>query len=229
MTVLEKIVQQNALNKTGKVDYNREGVKDGKGFLPCSEKFVDNFILRVLVADYLTENKKYVEVGAMNRTIRSLLDRSGLEKYKVKAIVFARLKESVSIKMLENMPYRNEEKEILDTVYYYQEYKIACADLEYQKVLDFIRKQEYNDCGLFLKDVDVTLDYAGSFNREEVVQSMVQMHGFGSQGTATSADRTILDNCDNFGENCLTYMETVDGITARCKIYNKMVQMLEWM
>lgn len=124
-----------------KVDYNREGVKDGKGFLPCSEKFVDNFILRVLVADYLTENKKYVEVGAMNRTIRSLLDRSGLEKYKVKAIVFARLKESLSIKMLEKMPYRNEEKEILDTVYYYQEYKIACADLEYQKVLDFIRKQ----------------------------------------------------------------------------------------
>lgn len=73
------------------------------------------------------------------------------------------------------------------------------------------------------------MDYAGSFNREEVVQSMVQMHGFGSQRTATSADRTILDYCDNVGENCLTYMETVDGITTRCKIYNKMVQMLEWM
>ena len=40
-------------------------------------------------------------------------------------------------------------------------------------------------------------------------------------------DRTILDNSDQVGNNCLTYMETVDGLTTRCKIYNKMVQMLE--
>ena len=47
------------------------------------------------------------------------------------------------------------------------------------------------------------------------------------QGCATDADRTILDNADQVGNNCLTYMETVQGVTTCCKIYNKMVQMLE--
>ncbi len=28
-------------------------------------------------------------------------------------------------------------------------------------------------------------------------------------------------------ENCLTYMETIENVTTRCNIYNKMVQMLE--
>ncbi len=165
-TILERIIQQNALNKTGKIDYNAAGVKDGVGFVPCSDKFVDNFILRVLVAEYLTENKKYIHLGAINTTIRALLDRSGLTKYKVKAIVFCNVKGTVTVDALEKMPFRNRDKETSDTAYYYQEYKISCADLDYQDVLQFLRKRAYNDCGLLLKDVDVTMDYAGSFNRE---------------------------------------------------------------
>ena len=40
-------------------------------------------------------------------------------------------------------------------------------------------------------------------------------------------DRVVLDNTDQVGNNCLTYMESVDGLRTRCTIYNKMVQMLE--
>ncbi len=192
-TVLERIIQQNALNTTGKIDYNAAGVKDGVGFVPCSDKFVDNFILGVLVADYLTENKKYFHLGAINTTIRALLARSGLTKYKVKAIVFCNVNGTVTADALEKMPFRNRDKETSDTAYYYQEYKVSCADLEYEKVLQFLRKRDYNDCGLLLKDVDVTMDYAGSFNREDVVNSMVQSHGFRCQGTSQDGDKTILD------------------------------------
>ena len=46
------------------------------------------------------------------------------------------------------------------------------------------------------------------------------------QGSAKDADGTYLDNTDQVGNNCLTYTETVQGVTTRCKIYNKM-QMLE--
>jgi hypothetical protein len=54
--LMESIVHQNALNKTGYLLYNQYGAKDGVGFVPCSDKFVDNFLLQVLVPDYLVEN-----------------------------------------------------------------------------------------------------------------------------------------------------------------------------
>ena len=86
--MLENVVKHNALNKTGHANYNKGGVKDGVGFQPCSDKFVDNFVLRVLVGDYLIYKKNYAEVSSINRTIRGMLERNGLEKCKVKAIFY---------------------------------------------------------------------------------------------------------------------------------------------
>ena len=76
-------LKHNALNKTGYINYNKGGIKDCLGFQPCSDKFVDNFVLRVLVADYLIHKRRYIEVGSINRTIRTMLDRNWLEKCKV--------------------------------------------------------------------------------------------------------------------------------------------------
>ena len=39
--------------------------------------------------------------------------------------------------------------------------------------------------------------------------------------------KTILDNSDKVGQNRLTYMETINIMPTRSKIYNKMAQMLE--
>ena len=69
--MLENVVKHNALNKTGCINYNKGGIKDGVGFQPCSDKFVDNFILRILAADYLIQKNRYVEVGSINRTMRA--------------------------------------------------------------------------------------------------------------------------------------------------------------
>lgn len=41
------------------------------------------------------------------------------------------------------------------------------------------------------------------------------------------ADKTILDNSDRVGNNSLTYMEPLEGLTTRCKICENVVQMLE--
>ena len=225
--LLEKVAQRLALNKTAYVDYNAFGNKDGVGFIPCTEKFVDNFILRVLVPDYFVEKKKYIYVGSTNKEIRDMLSIFDMGKCKVKAIAFIEAKTTPSQEGLENIPCRIPSKENPDTRFYYQDYKIACADVDYGVVLAFLRNGIYRDRGLTLKDVDVTMDYSGSFNRDEVVNSMISKHGFREEGSSDSADRTILDNGVLVGENCLTYMETVDGLTTRAKIYNKMVQMLE--
>ena len=71
------------------------------------------------------------------------------------------------------------------------------------------------------------MDYAGSFDREEVIGYMVTNHDFGCQEAVEKATKTILDNSHKVGQNCLTYMETINGMSTRSKIYNKMVQMLE--
>ena len=71
------------------------------------------------------------------------------------------------------------------------------------------------------------MDYSGSFDKEEVIRHLTTNKSFRMQGCTVDGDKTILDNSDQVGNNCLTYMETVDGMTTRCKIYNKMVQMLE--
>ena len=49
----------------------------------------------------------------------------------------------------------------------------------------------------------------------------------GSMLNGKEYPRTILDNDGEVGRNCLTWMEEVDGMKTRQKIYNKMVQMLE--
>ena len=50
--VMETLIRANALNRTGDVNYNENGLKDGVGFEDVTEKFVDNFLFRVLVPDY---------------------------------------------------------------------------------------------------------------------------------------------------------------------------------
>ena len=47
---------------------------------------MDNFVLRLPMADYFNKKKSYIGVGLINRTICALLERYGLEKYKVKAV-----------------------------------------------------------------------------------------------------------------------------------------------
>ena len=224
--VLEKIAKENSLNRTGTTNFNKYGQQDGTGFSQCSDKFVDNFLFYVYVPDYfVTAKKTYTEVGHVNKHIRDMLDRYSLHKCKVKAVALSPLREQPS--KLDKVYGRLKAKETDETVYYVQEFKVACADNEYSDVLKFLRNDEYKIRNIFLKDIDVTMDYAGSFDKDEVIQHLTTKKGFRVQGSAKDANRTILDNTDQVGNNCLTYMETVDGLTTRCKIYNEMVQMLE--
>ena len=89
--VLEILIRSNALNVTGTTNYNAGGVKDGVGFENVTEKFVDNFLLRVLVPDYNTKDGKNIFIGSQNKTIRKLLHAHGLAKCNVKAVAFRKL------------------------------------------------------------------------------------------------------------------------------------------
>ena len=55
-------------------------MKDGVGLRSVTEKFVDNFLLRVLVADYNTKAGKNIYIGSQNKAVRDLLDAHELQK-----------------------------------------------------------------------------------------------------------------------------------------------------
>ena len=222
--VVEALVRSNALNCTGVIDYNAYGAKDGIGFEKATEKFIDNFLLRTLVPDYNTKDGKSIFLGSQNRMIRELLDAKGLTKCKVKAIVFAPC-QYPTVEMVEKMPQRDNEK-IADT-YYYQDYKIACPNMDYAAVMEFVRAEDYKRLGFFIKDIDITMDYIGSFDKYDLVDHLTKEEGFRQEGDGDVAERVIVDNDKMVGRNCLTFMETIGGFETRQKIYNKMVQMLE--
>ena len=67
--LVERLIRSNALNRTGVTNYNKHGVRDGIGFVNVTDKFVDNFVLRVLVPDYNINNSKNIFVGLQNKMI----------------------------------------------------------------------------------------------------------------------------------------------------------------
>lgn len=223
--LLEIIAQRHALNCTGRVNYNMYGKKDGVGLVAVTQKFIDNFILAVLVPDYNVNNRRNVFIGSQNKGIRDLMDAHGIKSCIVKATNFSKLSKPPTGPLLEYMPYRNPTKIPKD--YYVQEFKVACPNVDYKLIIDFLRSTAYNTIGMVLKDFDVTTDYSGSFSKDEIVAHLVSEKGFREQGTDDLSPRTIVNNDKVVGKNCLTYMEEVGGVTTRSKIYNKMVQMLE--
>jgi hypothetical protein len=59
--VMEALIRANALNQTGDVNYNVNGLKDGVGFEEETDKFEDNFLFRILVSHYnIKKGKKYI-------------------------------------------------------------------------------------------------------------------------------------------------------------------------
>jgi hypothetical protein len=84
-----------------------------------------------------------------------MLDRYGLQKCKVKAIALSFLKEDLKPEHLDKVYGRLKSRETDETVYYAQEFKIACADKKYCKVLEFLRTDEYRIRNIFLKDMMV--------------------------------------------------------------------------
>ena len=92
-----------------------------------------------------------------------MLTGFGFGKWEVTAVALSPLNEQP--KELDKVYGRLKTKETDETVYYMQEFKISCADEEYSKVLEFLRTDEYRIMNIFSKDIDVTMDYSGSFDR----------------------------------------------------------------
>ena len=112
----------------------------------------------------------------------------------------------VKPKDLEKVYVRYKSRETDKTVYYIQEFRVSCASEEYSAVLEFLRTDECKIRNILIKDIQLSTDYAGSFNKEEAIHYLMTIEkGFRMQGRA---DRTILDNTDQVE---LSYIHGISG------------------
>ncbi len=59
---------------------------------------------------------------------------------------------------------------------------MACAKDDKTKIADFLRQKSFESYGIFLCDVDFTQDFSGTFNKEEVIDFLLNKRSFRMQG-----------------------------------------------
>ncbi len=86
-------------------------------------------------------------------------------------------------------------------------YKVATANEDMQAVLKFLRNKEYKSLGYILQDIDLTVDYSGTFDKAQVIDHLLYSKEFRMVGSEDAGDKTIVDNDMTVGRNCLTWIE----------------------
>ena len=105
--------------------------------------------------------------------------------------------------------------------------ELADEDLDtlHEKLTAFLDELKQYDNQTYLLDVDVTRDYAGTFDKYELQNHLINRHNFRLQGEITEDnDKIILDNIKSVGCGTLTYIDASDPLAIkRAKFYNKLL------
>lgn len=95
------------------------------------------------------------------------------------------------------------------------------ADVKLENLLEVLpdlsvqlQKEDY-----YLMDLDITQDFAGIFNKEEMRNYLTSNFDFCYQGEYRGNNNVIVNNDKTVGIDCLTWLTS----NARVKIYNKFV------
>src|SRR5271154_5400565 len=95
-------------------------------------------------------------------------------------------------------------------------FKIACPDYDISTVMNFISLLKSTD--FKLNCVDITQDFAGSFDKEELKLHLLEKCGFVQESFISKSHPTIVRNNEE-AHTCLQYW---NGQSLRCKVYLKM-------
>jgi len=262
--MLERVAKANIANLTGDLDWNRGANPLGSHFKPIDcygdgkVGFCDNLVLMNMVPDYQIKietdpekprdgrSQKYTLLGYRCTQIRSILDEHGIAYTDVSpARVYDTTKVpqntpnyADAVRMPQNIdattvPGLDTSKKV--SSWYKQLIIVHTPNNDMQAVIDLIRSGEFAKWGLYLNDFDVTIDLAGSFNKEELIQHMLKQHGWAIEKKAHNKkffqNKTILNNSHKVGKNCLTWMISVPmggtSYNVRLKFYLKLVQEFE--
>ena len=100
-------------------------------------------------------------------------------------------------------------------------FKIACPDYDISLVMNSIYLLKTSD--FKLNCIDITQDYAGSFDKEELKHHLLTKCGFVEESFISKSHHTIMKSSKE-PHTCLQYW---NGKSQRCKVYLKMAEVLQ--
>ncbi len=111
--------------------------------------------------------------------------------------------------------------------------KVNLGYCSYSDVIEVVTTKAKLDImhknNIYVHDIDFTRDYKGVFNKDKLIEHLIDKHNFCLQNNLNDNDdndespATILDNSRIVSNNCLTFM--CDNV--RYKFYNKFIQSME--
>ena len=200
-SIAECLITYNCKNKIGNLNYNENGTKGWK-LEQIETIFCDNFLVAIQTPALMLgkTRKSNKAVSAQNSLINSRLRIFGIDRCDVTAVDIVNNKEPDGD--------------------FLQVFKLSCPETSPDIILEMLKNEKFTKSAIdkedpystiIFRDIDFTLDFAGSFDKEDLKHHV---------------DNPI-DNNDTVGRNCLTWINDQNTIKTRCKIYNKFVQSLE--
>ncbi|XP_046982715.1 uncharacterized protein LOC124552478 [Schistocerca americana] len=224
----ENLDNDNLLTNIGDIDYTN-GEEKLKKFEPISEPFCDN-IMMVIITDSqncYSKNGKLLATkevcGKFNNVLRDKFKIFNLGRRAIVAKPPYKLDSDSQVvtgvmqiigKKIESVKENYKEPVVIP-------YKIELADvnlgnllLKLPDIIEELEKKHY-----YLLDFDITQDFAGIFNKDEMSDYLRKNHNFCFQSEYKEDCNVIVDDDKSTGIDCLTWKNG----SSRVKIYSKYI------
>ena len=230
-------------NNTAYINYNKYGTKGFK-LSHISTIFSDNIILAGLIPiqeipkDGEDVNNRFIKY--YRNIIYNFLLQNNIRDVKPKDIKLQGIRKADGEtghikkpslktvtefykKFLGNIPEHEQELKA-------QHFKFALANISYEETLHLFNKKnirQLEENFIYKSDIDWTQDFKGSFNKDEIIEHLINNCGFRMQNERDNeneySNHVILKNDRIVGKNCLTFFYN----NKRYKLYLKFVHSLE--
>src|SRR5436190_2881314 len=220
----ENLYNNNLITNIGNIDYTKNEQKINK-FKRITEPFVDNIMIVKITdsTDLVGKLLKKEICGSFNSFLRGKFSIYKLANHGVKAKL-PQLLESNTKTVKGIRQIIKKDLKIIRNKYKNPvaiPYKIELADVNLEtllkdlpEILKQLRIEHY-----YLLDLDITQDFSGIFNKEEMIEYLTENFNFCKQGQFKKDNKIIVDNDNTVGKDCLTWL----NYNSRIKIYNKFI------
>jgi len=225
------------LSDVAGVNYNKYYINKRVFLEKLGPEFIDTLVLVCPVnAKELGGHGECPELCSdYNRRIRTLFVSYGLEGVFVKVVGYSKTADYDLISKSVYAEYRKTRPTTTNWQDGYLKFKLDMGTFPMDRIFDVIGdKDMWKVAGrnfVFLKEIDATQDYFCSMKRSNVEKCLLRS-GFMKNVTVAvalelGAKGIILDNGEDVGENCITWLEFRKEYMLRKKLYLKWVQMAE--
>src|SRR5436190_2352643 len=226
----ENLDNNNLVTDIGNINYTNDE-QQLEGFVPLTDMFCDNIML-VKITDFdncegsLNSNSFRLNkdiCGSFNTYLRGVFKNFTLSKHGVKVKLPFSL-ERITKRSEGVIQVVEKDLELLRRKYKNPvavPYKIELADVRFDQVLqvlpDVLERLAVEH--YYLRDLDITQDFVGIFNKSEMCRYLTNNFNFVYSGEYKKSSNIIVDNDEKVGIDCLTWLNS----NSRVKIYNKFI------